>query len=106
MFKKRTIDFGGWFWTRWAMSDFRSGKAGEMYIVFVQTETRFLDIPYHRGRVGLNHLVFHATSRQLVDEITRKVRNSGVTILYADKHPSPLGRVIMLYISKIELAAP
>lgn len=47
---------------------------GEMYIVFVQAETRFLDIPYHRGRVGLNHLAFHAASRQQVDEVARKVK--------------------------------
>lgn len=45
-----------------------------MYIVFVQAETRFLDIPYHRGRVGLNHLAFHATSQQQVDEVARKVK--------------------------------
>jgi hypothetical protein len=62
------------------MSHFRSGKAGgvgemgEMYLVFVQAETRFLDIPYHRGRVGLNHLAFYAASRQQVDEVARKVK--------------------------------
>ncbi len=65
---------------------------GEMYMVFVQAETRFLDIPYHRGRVGLNHLAFHAASRQQVDEIARKLRGRGVTILYADKHPFAGGK--------------
>lgn len=45
-----------------------------MYIVFVQAETRFLDIPYHRGRVGLNQLAFHAATRQQVDEVARKVK--------------------------------
>ena len=77
---KRTIDFWGWFLDEMGYEPFqewesgRSWRLGEMYIVFVQAETRFLDIPYHRGRVGLNHLAFHATSRQQVDEITRKLR--------------------------------
>ena len=46
-------------------------RLGETYIVFVQTEERFLDVPYHRSRVGLNHLAFHAASREQVDDVTR-----------------------------------
>jgi catechol 2,3-dioxygenase-like lactoylglutathione lyase family enzyme len=90
----------------------RSWRLGDMYIVFVQAETRFLDIPYHRGRVGLNHLAFHATSRHHVDEITRKLRDRGVTILYADKHPFAGGEDhFAVYFEdpdrmKIELVAP
>ena len=82
-----------------------------MYIVFVQAETRFLDIPYHRGRV-LNHLAFHATSRQQVDEIARKLRGRGVTTLYADKHPFAGGKDhYAVYFEdpdrmKVELVAP
>lgn len=43
-----------------------SWRCGETYLVFVQAEERFLDIPYHRCRVGLNHLAFHARSRRQV----------------------------------------
>lgn len=65
----------------------QSWKLGETYIVFVQTVKRFLDIPYHRGGVGLNHLAFHATSAKHVDEITKKLEGKGIPILYTDKHP-------------------
>ena len=44
-------------------------------------------MPYHRCRVGLNHLAFHALSRQHVDDVTRKLEAKGVTILYTDRHP-------------------
>ncbi|MBP7204941.1 MAG: hypothetical protein KBA54_00330, partial [Candidatus Cloacimonetes bacterium] len=46
---------------------------GETYLVFVQAEERFLDIPYHRCRAGLNHLAFHAGSRKFVDELTSEL---------------------------------
>lgn len=59
----------------------------ETYIVFVQAEERFLDVPYHRCRVGLNHLAFHASSRQQVDALTSKLQRKGIRILYTDKHP-------------------
>lgn len=64
---------------------------GETYIVFVQVEERFLDVPYHRCRAGLNHLAFHAESREFVDAITAELRQKGVTILYEDKHPFASG---------------
>ena len=114
---KRSIDFWGWFLDEMGYEPFqewesgRSWRLGEMYIVFVQAETRFLDIPYHRGRVGLNHLAFHATSRQQVDEITRKLRGR-VTTIYADKHPFAGGEEhYAVYFEdpdrmKVKLAAP
>ncbi|MDA5108432.1 hypothetical protein FOI68_00640 [Brevibacillus sp. LEMMJ03] len=64
-----------------------SWRCGETYLVFVQAEERFLDIPYHRCRVGLNHLAFHARSRRQVDALTEELRRRGVTILYEDRHP-------------------
>jgi catechol 2,3-dioxygenase-like lactoylglutathione lyase family enzyme len=60
---------------------------GETYIVFVQAESRFLDIPYHRCRAGLNHLAFHAESREFVDEITAELKARNIPILYPDRHP-------------------
>ncbi|MDF9759330.1 MULTISPECIES: VOC family protein [Peribacillus] len=114
----RTVDFWGWFLEEINYEPFQEWESGkswrldDMYIVFVQAETRFLDIPYHRGRVGLNHLAFHATSRQQVDEITRKLRDRGVTILYADKHPFAGGKEHYAVFfedpdrMKVELVAP
>ncbi|AMM94761.1 hypothetical protein UP17_21690 [Peribacillus simplex] len=114
----RTVDFWGWFLEEINYEPYQEWESGKswrldgMYIVFVQAETRFLDIPYHRGRVGLNHLAFHATSRQQVDEITRKLRDRGVTILYADKHPFAGGKEHYAVFfedpdrMKVELVAP
>lgn len=65
----------------------KSWKLGETYIVFVQTREKYLDIPYHCCRTGLNHLAFHAHSRQEVDEMTNALTDRGIHILYADRHP-------------------
>ncbi|WP_017187396.1 VOC family protein [Alkalibacillus haloalkaliphilus] len=89
-----------------------SFKLGDTYIVFVQAEDRFLDVPYHRCRVGLNHLAFHAESRQYVDEMTEKLKSRGVRILYTDQHPFAGGaNYYAVYFEdpdriKVELVAP
>lgn len=62
-------------------------KLGETYIDFIQVETPFAGDSYHRGRVGLNHLAFHAKSRAHVDEITLALKARGIKILYEDRHP-------------------
>ncbi|MBK5443540.1 MULTISPECIES: VOC family protein [Peribacillus] len=115
---KRTVDFWGWFLEELGYEPFQeweSGKSwsiGEMYIVFVQAEERFLDVPYHRRRVGLNHLAFHATSRHQVDDMTQKLRDKGVSILYTDTHPFAGGKEhYAVYFEdpdrmKVELVAP
>ncbi|GAB6929808.1 VOC family protein [Paenibacillus sp. JCM 10914] len=64
-----------------------SWKKGGGYLVFVQTDSLYLDIPYHRRRSGLNHLAFHAESRAQVDLITRQLIERDIPILYADRHP-------------------
>ena len=57
------------------------------YVVFVQAEDKYMDVPYHRCRVGLNHLAFHGTSKEHVDRLTQKLRDKGIQVLYQDKHP-------------------
>lgn len=115
---KRTLDFWGWFleelgyvlFQEWESG--QSWKLSETYIVFVQAEERFLDVPYHRCRVGLNHLAFHASSRQQIEEMTSKLKEKGVHILYNDKHPFAGGNeYYALYFEdpdriKVELVAP
>lgn len=115
---KKTIDFWGWLLEELGYSLFqewesgRSWKLGESYLVFVQAEDRFLDVSYHRCRVGLNHLAFHASSRQQVDELTNKLQDKGIPILYTDKHPFAGGpEHYAVYFEdpdrmKIELVAP
>lgn len=90
---RKSVGFWGWFLgtlgykcvAEWEQG--QSWRLGDTYIVFVQTEERFLDVEYHRCRVGLNHLAFHAESRSQVDDMTAELRERGVVILYDDKHP-------------------
>jgi catechol 2,3-dioxygenase-like lactoylglutathione lyase family enzyme len=35
----------------------------------------------------LNHLAFHASSRDDVDRMSERLRERGVTILYPEQHP-------------------
>lgn len=61
--------------------------SGQTYLVFVQTEDRFLKGTYHRSQVGLNHLAFSAKSKRQVDEMRIKLKEMGVPILYDDRYP-------------------
>lgn len=89
----KTVTFWKWLLVELGYERFQqwesgvSWKHGDTYIVFVQVEERFMDIPYHRCRVGLNHLAFHASSKAQVDAITAKLIELGVAILYRDRHP-------------------
>ncbi|WP_243300426.1 VOC family protein [Bacillus litorisediminis] len=115
---KRTIHFWSWFLEELGYTPFqdwekgRSWKIGDTYIVFVQAEERFLDVPYHRCRVGLNHLAFYASSRQHVDEMTNKLKDRGFHILYPNQHPFAGGKNhYAVYFEdpdriKVELVAP
>ena len=90
---ERSAEFWGWFlellgyklYQDWPGG--KSWKLGETYLVFVQTEQKYLDPPYHRRRTGLNHLAFHARSRQQVDEILVRLRERGVPVLYEEQYP-------------------
>lgn len=90
---KESMEFWGWLLPELGYKEYqiwgkgRSWRKGESYIVFVQTESRFLDIPYHRGRSGLNHLAFYADSRRQVDAITWQLQSRNIEVLYKDKHP-------------------
>ncbi|MBU1107385.1 MAG: VOC family protein [Candidatus Riflebacteria bacterium] len=94
---KKTEEFWAWFlsvlgykqYQKWP--DGVSFKLSDTYLVFVQAEGRHLATPFHRCRPGLNHLAFHATSRQQVDEISSQLRERGAVILYEDRHPHAAG---------------
>ncbi len=92
-----SIAFWGWLLEKLGYTVFQSWPLGisyilgDTYIVLVQTEPRWLDIPYHRCRSGLNHLAFHAGSRDFVDSITEELRSRNVSILYEDRHPHASG---------------
>ena len=89
----RSKDFWAWLLDELGYREYQSWPQGvsylldQTYLVFVQTEEKYLDQPYHRCRVGLNHLAFHGGSRAFVDEITIKLKDKGIQILYEDRHP-------------------
>lgn len=89
-----------------------SWRLGDTYLVFVQTEEPYRDVPYHRRRTGLNHLAFHAASRGQVDAIAALLRERGTPILYEDRHPYAAGKdYYALFFEdpdriKVELVAP
>jgi catechol 2,3-dioxygenase-like lactoylglutathione lyase family enzyme len=86
--------------------------SGETYICFVQAPEDHLGAGYHRQRIGLNHIAFHASSRAQVDEVSQWVRSSGFAVLYEDRHPWAGGdNHYALYCEdpdriKVELVAP
>jgi len=89
----------------------KSWKLNDCYIVFVQTEEKHKNVVYHRCKTGLNHLAFHARSREHVDQITEECRRRNITILYKDRHPYAGKEAYAVYFEdpdriKIELVAP
>jgi catechol 2,3-dioxygenase-like lactoylglutathione lyase family enzyme len=92
-----TKAFWGWFLERLGYARYQewdegiSYQKGDTYLVFVQTEEKYRTPAYHRCHSGLNHLAFHAESREMVDKITAELRERGVKILYEDQHPYASG---------------
>ncbi|MEN0059716.1 MAG: VOC family protein [Bdellovibrio sp.] len=113
---KKSADFWGWLLESFGYElyqDWNGGKSwrlADTYIVFVQVEERFKDVPYHRCRVGLNHLAFHGKSQQHIDEITEQLKLRGVKILYPEKHPKAGGNYAVYFEDpdriKVEVVAP
>ncbi len=89
----KTIRFWEWLLNELDYDVYQKWDAGiswrhkDTYLVFVQAEKRFMDVSYHRCRVGLNHLAFYAKSKEQVDDITEVLNEKGVKILYSNEHP-------------------
>lgn len=62
-----------------------SWKLDKTYIVLVQTQDKYLDIPYHRSRTGLNHIAFYIVSKERLDLIATKLEQKGIKFLYDDR---------------------
>lgn len=90
---KKSAEFWGWLLTELNYEVFQewesgiSWKQGNSYLVFVQTDDRFIDSGYHRGRIGLNHLAFHGESREHVNKLFTKLKEKGIPLLYEERFP-------------------
>jgi catechol 2,3-dioxygenase-like lactoylglutathione lyase family enzyme len=89
----KSLLFWDWFLTELGYEVYQqwengqSYKLDETYLVFVQTKEKHLEIPYHRSRVGLNHLAFYADSSERVNQFAEAVEKRGMTLLYQDRYP-------------------
>ncbi|MDG5472791.1 VOC family protein [Jeotgalibacillus sp. ET6] len=64
-----------------------SYKCSEAYLVFVEAEEDFKEAGYHRKRIGLNHLAFHAQSKEHVDELAAEMKRRKERVLYESQYP-------------------
>ncbi|UPW00065.1 VOC family protein [Halorussus gelatinilyticus] len=87
----------------------RSWIRDPTYVVLVQADER--DHPFDRRAAGLNHLAFHAASREQVDTLTEGVRErDDASLLFEERHPYA-GGYYALYCEgpegiKVEVVAP
>jgi catechol 2,3-dioxygenase-like lactoylglutathione lyase family enzyme len=64
----------------------RSWIRGPTYVVVVAADDP--SVPYDRHTPGLDHLAFHADSREQVDELTEGIRTrENASLLFEDQHP-------------------
>ncbi|MFC3959191.1 VOC family protein [Halovivax cerinus] len=90
-----SIDFWGWLLGELgyeAKNDWSGGRSwinGPTYVVLVEAdEEPAAEHPFDRRGPGLNHVAFHAATREQVDVITEEVRErADATVLYEDRHP-------------------
>lgn len=87
-----SLEFWGWFLGELGYelkNDWEGGRSwvnGPTYVVLVEAEAP--NHPFDRRGPGLNHLAFHAASREQVDDITDGIRaRDDASVLYEDRHP-------------------
>ena len=61
----------GWSWTN-----------DESTVFLLQAESGYLDPPYHRKRVGLNHLAFGVSDPKQVDAMATRLKERNIPLLY------------------------
>lgn len=82
---------------------------GSTYIVIKRATNS--DLPFDRKAPGLDHIAFHGSSREQIDELTARVRErDDSTVLYDEKHPYA-GGYYALYCEnpdgvKVEIVGP
>src|SRR5205823_14233677 len=84
----RSGEFWGAFLTALGYREFAKSPTGwswtndESTVFLLQAEPEYLDPPYHRKRVGMNHLAFAVSSKQQVDALATVLVGRRVPMLY------------------------
>ena len=84
----RSGEFWGAFLTDLGYREFAKSPTGwswtneESTVFLLQAEPEYLDPPYHRKRVGMNHLAFAVSSKQQVDALATSLKARRVPLLY------------------------
>ena len=66
---------------------FTLSSGQDAYLTFVQVESTYSDLPYHRCGTGLNHLAFRVKDRQTVDSLKQYCVERRISCLYEDRYP-------------------
>ena len=88
----------GWSWTN-----------DESTVFLLQAEPGYLDPPYHRKRVGLNHLAFGVSDPKQVDAMATRLKERGIPLLYGGPRTGRTTYAVFFEDPdriKIELVAP
>lgn len=63
-----------------------SYRHGDFYVV-LESGPDVLPGAHQRCAPGMNHLAFHAGSRERVEELTAEAQKHGFSLMFAQKHP-------------------
>ena len=61
------------------------------YLVFVQTDSKYITNIFHRKNTGLNHLAFQLNTIIEIDQLRSVLLEYGVNELYANRYPNAGG---------------
>ena len=85
---QRSGEFWGGFLEDLGYEEFRKSATawswtnGESTVFLLQAEPGYLDPPYHRKRVGMNHVAFAVSRTSQVDALAVQLRQRKVALLY------------------------
>ena len=90
---KTSYVFYNWLLPQLGFASYQNWAAGfpfrkkDFYLVFVQTQAKYLANGYNRCNVGLNHLAFSVSSCAKVDFFKKQFEQRQVTLLYPERYP-------------------
>lgn len=94
----RSRNFWEWFLQELGYKKFQEWESGfsfklkDTYLVFVQTENKYVNNKYYRKNTGLNHIAFHAKNKKIVNKLKEKLEEKGIRLLYNEKFPFAGGK--------------